>query len=93
MGELVIKFRAGPCAAAIFANTHTSQGETFVTHNVVLERTYKDRDGRFQTTTGLRLDDIPKAIVALGQSYAYLLALKRRASGGVPQSATSPKPG
>jgi hypothetical protein len=40
---------------------------------VVLERTYKDRNGSYASTHSLQMNDIPKAILALTKAYEYLV--------------------
>ena len=66
------RFKVGACSASIFANeVNTADGKAVV-KNVVLQRTYRDNNGDFQHTTSFRLNDIPKAVLALNKAYDYL---------------------
>jgi hypothetical protein len=68
------EFRVGAVRAAIWSNPRrTAGGQSFDSHRIQLERTYKDSQGNFKTTQSLEANDIPKAIVALQKSYEYLL--------------------
>jgi hypothetical protein len=67
------KFRASPISATIWANeVKTKDGETRLYRTVSLERTYKDKDGVWKTTTSLRTTDLPKAVLVLNKSYEYV---------------------
>ncbi len=44
---------------------------------VVLQRTYKDKDGSFKHTTSFAVNDIPKALLALEKAYDSLCQRKR----------------
>ena len=52
---------------------NTADGKAVV-KNVVLQRTYRDNNGDFQHTTSFRVNDIPKAVLALSKAYDYLTA-------------------
>jgi hypothetical protein len=68
------EFRVGAVRVAVWINPRqTSDGKSFNSHKVVLERTYKDSRGDFQTTQALELNDIPKAILALKKTYEFCL--------------------
>jgi len=41
---------------------------------VVLEVRYRDRDGRWQSTSAMTLREIPKAILALQKAFEYLVS-------------------
>ena len=62
------------CSASVFANeVNTANGSTVV-KSMVLQRTYRDNDGNFQHTTSFRVNDIPKAVLALNKAYDYLMS-------------------
>ena len=68
------EFRVGAVRVAVWINPRqTSNGKSFNSHKVVLERTYKDMHGDFKTTQSLELNDIPKAIIALKKMYEFCL--------------------
>ena len=65
--------RAGAVRVAVWTNERRNRdGESFDSHRVQLERTYKDAQGNFKTTQSLELNDIPKAILALSKAYEFL---------------------
>ena len=67
------KFRASPVAATIWANeAKTKEGETKMFRTISLERSYRDKDGVWQNTTFMRVNDIPKAVLVLQKAYEYI---------------------
>ena len=73
-------FKMGAVRASVFLNTFQRNGQTLPIRKVVLEVRYKDKEGQWQSTNSLSLNDLPKAITALQQAYEYLL------SAGTPYS-------
>ena len=67
------KFRAGGCSAAIFVNQFQTPTGMKAARNVVLERTFKDKDGQFQSSKSFSMNDIPKAILVLQQAYQHIV--------------------
>ena len=69
-------FKVGGCTASVFENQMNGMngpaGTTF--KSVTLQRMYKDKDGNFQYTSSFKLNDIPKATLALEKAYDYLLS-------------------
>ena len=66
------KFRAGAISATVWNNTVEKEGETFDFKTVSFERNYKDKNEEWQTTSTLRLNDIPRAVLVLNKAYEYL---------------------
>ncbi|HYD03009.1 MAG TPA: hypothetical protein VEC16_01805 [Alphaproteobacteria bacterium] len=67
------KFRAGAIAATIWSNEATGKdGKKVVYHSVSFERNYKDKNDQWQSTSSLRTQDIPKAILVLSKAYEHL---------------------
>ncbi|MFH1174048.1 MAG: hypothetical protein V1725_02890 [archaeon] len=66
------KFRAGAVSATIWANTTTRDGKVATYNTISLERNYKDKNDTWQTTSTLRLGDVPKAILVLSKAYEHL---------------------
>ena len=66
-------FRASPISATIWANEVEKDGKKAIYRSVVLERTYKDKEGEFKKTNKLRLNDLPKATLVLNKAYEYLV--------------------
>ncbi|MBM3334785.1 hypothetical protein FJY63_09000 [Candidatus Sumerlaeota bacterium] len=76
------EFKVGAVRAAIWANPRVaSDGRSFNSHKVILERVYKDREG-FKSTDSLDPNDIPKAILALKKAYEYLMCVDQARDGG-----------
>ena len=67
-----IVFRHGPCSAAIFLNEYQRGDETFTTRTVSFEKRYRDKNGDWQQTSSLQVNDIPKAILVLQKGFEYL---------------------
>ena len=67
------KFRAGAISATIWENQGTNQqGQAVTFKSVNFERSYKDAKGEWQTTSALRTNDLPKAVLVLQKAYEYL---------------------
>jgi len=76
MGKPEKVFKVGGCTASVFENDmNGAEGKTTF-KSVTLQRAYKDRDGNFQYTSSFKLNDIPKAVLALEKAYDYLLLEK-----------------
>lgn len=67
------KFRAGAISATIWENPgEDSEGKPTVFKTISLARSYKDKEGNWQNTSGLRVSDLPKAILVLSKAYEHL---------------------
>lgn len=60
--------RVGGIEVTIWRNT---AGNGFAT--VTLQRNYKDKNDQWQKTQSLRVNDVPKAILALQKAYELLV--------------------
>jgi len=69
------KFSTGAISATIWKNDGTNKktGENVEFRTVHLDRRYKDKDGNWQSTSSLRLNDLPKASLVLQKAYEYLV--------------------
>ncbi len=68
------KFRAGAVSVTVWRNKgQTQQGEETEYSTVSIERAYKDKAGAWQNASSLRVNDLPKAGVALQKAYEYLV--------------------
>ena len=76
------KFRSGAISATIWKNQGVSKktGEQVSFNSVTLQRSYTDKQGQWQNTNNLRLNDLPRAILVLNKTYEYL-ALKEDSTG------------
>ncbi|MFQ5621063.1 MAG: hypothetical protein ACE5FT_04430 [Candidatus Nanoarchaeia archaeon] len=66
------KFRAGPVEASIWKNETTKEGVTKDYFTVSFQRRYKDKEGAWQSTNSLHVNDLPKAMVVIGKAYEEL---------------------
>lgn len=71
------RFKVGGITASVFANEVTGENGTGILKSVVLQRAYKDKKGNFQHATSFKVNDIPKAILALSKAYEYLVLDER----------------
>lgn len=70
----VKSLRAGALQVAVWENETTGddgQARTFKT--VSFERRYKNREGKWQSTNNLRVNDLPKAALLLHKAYEYMV--------------------
>ncbi|MEK6867916.1 MAG: hypothetical protein AABX98_03780 [Nanoarchaeota archaeon] len=80
----VKKFRAGAVSATVWNNPGKEfDGKEAGTYNTVsLERSYKDKDGAWKTTSSLRLNDLPKVAVVVNKAYEFLVLNKESTEEG-----------
>ena len=68
------KFSTGAIQATVWKNTaKNKQGENVDFRTVSFGRRYKDKTGDWKTTTTLRINDLPKAVIVLNKAYEYLV--------------------
>ncbi len=67
------KFKAGAISATIWKNEVTKDGKVMTFRTVSLERNYKDKEGNWKSTSGLRTTDLPKASLVLNKAYEYIV--------------------
>lgn len=68
------KFTAGAISATIWKNTGKDRfGNDVTFRTVTFDRRYKDRQGNWQSSNSLRVNDLPKGMVVLEEAYKYLL--------------------
>lgn len=67
------KFRAGAVSATVWLNRgQRANGEESEYRTIAIERSYTDKEGKWQNTNSLRLNDLPKAQLVLGKAYEFL---------------------
>ena len=70
----VQSFKVGAVRAAVWRRSFRRRdGASGVMAKVALDRSYKDGNDEWQSTHSLDLNDLPKAILALQRTYAYLM--------------------
>ncbi len=69
------KFSTGVISATVWKNNGTSKktGESVEFRTVTLQRRYTDKEGNWQTSSNLRISDLPKASLVLQKAYEYLV--------------------
>lgn len=66
------KFIAGPVTATIWQNQGRGRnGEIIDYRTVSFQRRYKDRNGVWQNSNSLRVNDLPKASLVLQKAYEF----------------------
>ena len=66
----------GPCRVSIFRNLVMKDGMEIELPKIVLEVRYRDRHGRWRSTSAITLREIPKAILALQKAFEHLTSPK-----------------
>lgn len=64
----------GNCRASIFRNLVVKDGKEIELPKVVLDVRYRDKTGRWKSTSAMTLRELPKAILALQQAFEYMTA-------------------
>ncbi len=69
------KFSTGAISATIWKNNGKSKktGESVEFRTIKIDRRYTDKEGNWQSTNSLRLNDLPKASLVLQKAYEYLV--------------------
>ncbi len=68
------KFSTGSVSATVWQNTGKSRnGEEVSFRTVSFQRSYKDKEGNWKTTSTLRTNDLPKAALVIQKAYEYLV--------------------
>jgi len=68
------KISTGAISATIWQNeAKTQKGDSTVYRTVTLQRTYKDKDNKWQHTNSMRANDLPKAALVLNKAYEYIV--------------------
>ena len=65
-------FQHGACKAAVFINTVSKNGQELKIPKVVLQKSYRDKEGNWSTTDSYDVNDLPKLIVTASKAYQYL---------------------
>lgn len=66
------KFSTGAISASVWENQGKSKsGEEVKYKTISLQRAYKDKEGNWQHTNSLRVNDLPKASLVLQKAFEY----------------------
>jgi hypothetical protein len=74
----ITKFKCGSIEAAVFENEVTKGVKTFSVRKVVFQKNYLDRNDKWQSTSSLDLNYLPKAILALSKAYEFLAMTEKQ---------------
>lgn len=67
------KFKAGAVVATIWANSAQGATGEVVYNSITLDRRYQDKNGQWQSTSSMRVNDLPKAALVLQKAYEHLV--------------------
>ena len=68
------KFSAGAISATVWQNKGKDRfGNDVIFRTISFDRRYKDREGNWQSSNSLRVNDLPKGVLVLTEAYKYLL--------------------
>ncbi|MBU1704824.1 MAG: hypothetical protein KJ922_05645 [Nanoarchaeota archaeon] len=68
------KFSTGAISATVWKNAGTAKtGEEREYRTVSIQRRYTDKAGKWQTTSSMRINDLPKAALVITKAYEYLV--------------------
>ncbi len=72
------KFSTGTISATVWKNTGKSKktGEPVEFRTIQVTKRYQDKEGNWNTSNSLKVDDLPKVILVTQKAYEYCL-LKR----------------
>jgi len=63
------RYKAGGISLSVFKNDRKVNGQDVEFHSFQLQRAYKDRDGQWQNTSSMGINDLPKAELLLNKAY------------------------
>ncbi|MBN1275423.1 hypothetical protein JXA12_03970 [Candidatus Woesearchaeota archaeon] len=66
------KFKAGPISATIWSNETERDGKPQQYFTITVERSYQDKDGNWQATSTMRVNDLPKVSLVAQKAYEFL---------------------
>ncbi len=73
MVQPVHKVRAGQVSAALWKNEISVNGRKVVTLKATVERRFKDKDGKWQSSGSFGRNEIPLAIYCLEKSFEHII--------------------
>ncbi len=68
------KFSTGAISATVWKNAgKNKKGEDVLFRTISIQRRYQDKEGNWQTTNSMRINDLPKASLVLNKAYEYCI--------------------
>lgn len=71
----VKKFQIGVVGVALWKNTiELKDGQKMDVLSATVDRRYKDKNGEWKSSKSIQMNDVPRAILALGKAYDYMVS-------------------
>ncbi len=74
------KFSTGAIQVTVWKNVGSKDGKSHEYKTFSFTRRYQDKTGQWKSSSSLRINDLPRAVVALNKAYEYAIL---RAQEGV----------
>ena len=78
----IAKFQAGQVSAALWENQVEIKGKTVTLLKATVQRRYKDRDGKWQSSGSFGRNEIPMAIYCLQKAFEKIIEKQKDSSNG-----------
>ena len=78
----IAKFQAGQVSAALWENQVQINGRTVTLLKATVQRRYKDRDGKWQSSGSFGRNEIPMAIYCLQKAFEKIIEKQKDSSNG-----------
>ncbi len=65
------RFSTGAIQVTVWKNTGVKDGKSHEYRTFSFTRRYQDSTGQWKSSSSLRVNDLPKAVVALNKAYEY----------------------
>ena len=75
------RFQQGNCSASVFRNKTEKDGKTLEISSVCLQKTYTDKEDKWQHTNSFGINDLPKISLAAQKAYDYLTTKEKDNQG------------
>jgi hypothetical protein len=69
----VAKFQAGVVQASVWENIASVDGKEQKFHTISFQRSYKDKEDKWQNTNTMRVNDLPKLALVIEEAYKTLV--------------------
>ena len=74
----VKRFQAGRITASVWRNVRKmDNGEDATMFSMTLDKRYRDKDGNWQGSNSLHVNEIPRAVFVLNKAYEFLIMKNR----------------
>jgi hypothetical protein len=73
------RFKAGAITATVWKNDVIKDGDNASFNSITIERSYKDKDGNWQTTHSFRTNDLPRLALVAQKAFDYVVSSSQSA--------------